>query len=34
MPVWLAVVAFVAIAAVHAVLNVVGYALGVRAAPV
>ena len=34
MPVWLAAVAFAAIAAVHAVLNVVGYALGVRAAPV
>ena len=33
MPVWLAAVAFAAIAAVHAVLNVVGYALGVRAAP-
>jgi hypothetical protein len=29
-----AVVAMVAIAAAHAMLNVVGYALGVRAAPV
>ena len=34
MPVWLAAIAFVAIAAVHAVLNVVGYAIGARAAPV
>ena len=34
MPVWLAAVAFVAIAAAHAVLNVVGYRLGARAAPV
>jgi CDP-archaeol synthase len=34
MPVWLAAIAFVAIAAAHAVLNVVGYAIGARAAPV
>jgi CDP-2,3-bis-(O-geranylgeranyl)-sn-glycerol synthase len=34
MPIWLAAVAFVVIAALHAVLNVVGYAIGARAAPV
>jgi CDP-2,3-bis-(O-geranylgeranyl)-sn-glycerol synthase len=34
MPVWLAAVAFAVIAALHAVLNVVGYAIGARAAPV
>ena len=34
MPVWLAAVAFAAISVVHAVVNVVGYAVGVRAAPV
>ncbi len=34
MPVWLAAVAFVVIAAIHAVMNVVGYAIGARAAPV
>jgi CDP-archaeol synthase len=33
-PVWLAAVAFVAIAVVHAELNVVGYAIAARAAPV
>jgi CDP-2,3-bis-(O-geranylgeranyl)-sn-glycerol synthase len=34
MPVWLAAVAFAAIAAIHAVINVIGYAIGARAAPV
>jgi CDP-diglyceride synthetase len=34
MPVWLAAVAFAAIAAIHAVVNVIGYAVGARAAPV
>jgi hypothetical protein len=34
MPVWLAAVAFAAIAAIHAVMNVIGYAIGARAAPV
>jgi hypothetical protein len=34
MPVWLAAIALVAIAAVHMALNVVGYAVGARAAPV
>jgi hypothetical protein len=34
MPVWLVAVAFVAISAIHAVINVVGYAVGARAAPV
>ena len=34
MPVWLAAVAFAAVAAIHAVLNVVGYAIGARTAPV
>jgi CDP-diglyceride synthetase len=34
MPVWLAAVAFAAIAAIHAVINVIGYAVGARAAPV
>jgi CDP-2,3-bis-(O-geranylgeranyl)-sn-glycerol synthase len=34
MPVWLAAVAFAAIAAIHAVVNVIGYAIGARTAPV
>jgi hypothetical protein len=34
MPVWLAAVAFAAISAIHAAINVVGYAIGARAAPV
>jgi CDP-archaeol synthase len=34
MPVWLAAVAFAAVAAIHAGINVVGYAIGARAAPV
>jgi hypothetical protein len=34
MPLWLAAVAFAAIAAIHAVVNVIGYAVGARAAPV
>lgn len=34
MPVWLAVVAFAAVAAIHAVINVIGYAIGARTAPV
>jgi len=34
MPLWLAAVAFAAIAAIHAVVNVIGYAIGARAAPV
>lgn len=34
MPGWLAAVAFAAISAIHAVLNIVGYAIGARAAPV
>ena len=34
MPVWLGAVAFAAIAAIHAVVNVIGYAIGARAAPV
>jgi hypothetical protein len=34
MPVWLAAVAFAAIAVIHAAINVVGYAIGVRTAPV
>jgi hypothetical protein len=32
--VWLAVIAFVAVAAIHVVINVIGYAIGARAAPV
>jgi CDP-archaeol synthase len=34
MPAWLAAVAFAAIAAIHAVVNVIGYAIGARTAPV
>ena len=34
MPVWLAAIAFAAISAIHAAINVVGYAIGARAAPV
>jgi CDP-2,3-bis-(O-geranylgeranyl)-sn-glycerol synthase len=34
MPLWLAAIAFVAVAAIHAVVNVVGYAVGARTAPV
>jgi hypothetical protein len=34
MPVWLAAVAFAAISAIHAAINVVGYAMGARTAPV
>jgi len=34
MPVWLAAVAFAAISVIHAGINVVGYAVGVRTAPV
>jgi CDP-diglyceride synthetase len=34
MPVWLVAVAFVAISAIHAVINVIGYAVGARTAPV
>ena len=34
MPVWLAAIAFVVIAAVHMAVNVVGYAVGARTAPV
>ncbi len=34
MPLWLVAVAFAAVAAIHAVLNVVGYAIGARTAPV
>jgi CDP-diglyceride synthetase len=34
MPVWLVVVAFAAISAIHAVINVIGYAVGARTAPV
>jgi hypothetical protein len=34
MPAWLAAIAFAAVSAIHAVLNVVGYAIGARAAPV
>jgi hypothetical protein len=34
MPVWLAAIAFAAISAIHAVINVIGYAVGARAAPV
>ena len=33
-PVWLAAVAFAAVAAIHAAINVIGYAIGARAAPV
>ena len=34
MPAWLAAVAFAAVAAIHAAINVIGYAIGARAAPV
>lgn len=34
MPAWLAAIAFAAVSSVHAVVNVVGYAIGARAAPV
>jgi CDP-archaeol synthase len=34
MPVWLAAIAFAAISAIHAAINVIGYAIGARAAPV
>jgi CDP-2,3-bis-(O-geranylgeranyl)-sn-glycerol synthase len=34
MPLWLAAVAFAAVSAIHAVVNVIGYAIGARAAPV
>ena len=34
MPVWLAAIAFAAVALIHAAINVVGYAIGARAAPV
>jgi CDP-2,3-bis-(O-geranylgeranyl)-sn-glycerol synthase len=34
MPVWLAAIAFAAISTIHAGINVVGYAVGVRTAPV
>jgi hypothetical protein len=33
MPVWFAAVAFAAIAAIHAGINVIGYAIGARTAP-
>jgi hypothetical protein len=34
MPLWLGAIAFAAVAAIHAVVNVIGYAIGARAAPV
>jgi CDP-2,3-bis-(O-geranylgeranyl)-sn-glycerol synthase len=34
MPVWLAAIAFAAVSAIHAAINVIGYAIGARAAPV
>ena len=34
MPVWLAAIAFAVVAAIHAAINVVGYAIGARTAPV
>jgi hypothetical protein len=34
MPLWLAAIAFTAVAAIHAVVNLIGYAVGARAAPV
>jgi hypothetical protein len=34
MPFWLVIVAFAAISAIHAVINVIGYAVGARTAPV
>ena len=34
MPVWLAAIAFAAISTIHAAINVIGYAIGARAAPV
>jgi CDP-archaeol synthase len=34
MPVWLAAIAFAAISAIHAAINVIGYAIGARTAPV
>jgi hypothetical protein len=34
MPVWLAAIAFAVVAAIHAAINVIGYAIGARAAPV
>jgi hypothetical protein len=34
MPIWLAAIAFAAISAIHAAINVVGYAIGARTAPV
>jgi CDP-archaeol synthase len=34
MPIWLAAIAFAVVAAIHAAINVVGYAIGARAAPV
>ena len=34
MPVWLAAIAFAAISAIHAAINVIGFAIGARAAPV
>ena len=34
MPVWLGAIAFAAVSAIHAAVNVIGYAVGARAAPV
>ena len=34
MPVWLAAIAFAAVSAVHMAINVIGYAVGARTAPV
>jgi CDP-archaeol synthase len=34
MPLWFGAVAFAAVSAIHAVVNVIGYAVGARAAPV
>jgi hypothetical protein len=34
MPVWLAAIAFAAVSTIHAAINVIGYAIGARAAPV
>jgi CDP-2,3-bis-(O-geranylgeranyl)-sn-glycerol synthase len=34
MPLWMVAIAFAAVAAIHVVINVIGYAIGARAAPV
>jgi hypothetical protein len=34
MPLWLVVVAFAIVSAIHLLINVIGYAIGARSAPI